>query len=143
MLKKSFLFVIICLLFGALSSQLSAQDNGSFQRWFGPGHINMQVFCDGVIADVIHCTFDFHVVYHMKDGVMEWRIWHGKGHGINSATSEEFVFNMKQMKEEYPFNEGIREWHYHLIGNMGTVYIGFVTFDWETGITSPGHTVCK
>jgi len=100
--------------------------------------VRVDVYCDGDIVDIIDCTVDIHQVRKI-DPVLKWRIYRLKGQGVSRNTTE--VFKYKEASKSDYVNWGAT-WHYHLIGNMGTVYIGFVTIDWTTGVTTPGHTVC-
>jgi hypothetical protein len=139
MQRKSIFLVIICLFLGAGLSQLSAQNNGAIQDWMRSWEVRVDVYCDGDIVDVIDCTVDIHQVRKM-DLVPIWRIYQLKGEGVSRNTDE--VFKYKEgSKSDYDNLEAT--WHYHLIGNMGTVYIGFVTYDWTTREVTLGPTVCK
>ena len=135
---KSF-FVILCLLIGAATVQLSAQsDNKSYQDWH-EANWGTYVLCDGVYTDYVYSHVKIHVVAHKKDGIWIWAIEQAKGEGDSYYTDEKFRY--KEV-DKTSYVDNILTFHFNLKGNMGNHYIGSWTVDLSTGAWTPGKMLC-
>lgn len=130
--------VMFCLIAGMLWTQLSAQSINRAYQDKGYGLFYTEVYCNGEVVDEVEGNLDFHIVVFFYNGVV-WYKWQAKGSGVSTWTGEEFrYFEIDKLD----YVNGIYTWHYHLRGDMGNDYVGFVTWDMNTDVMTPGHTVC-
>jgi hypothetical protein len=126
MLKKSFFLVIICLLFGAFSTQLSAQSN---QGW-GQGWYMTQVVCDGEYLGDVWGFCDVHYVAHFKDGEWVFTNYQAKGEGYCTWSDEKFSY--KEKGKHWVKNEGVGYYVLRLKGDQGSKFNLHVSIDYNT-----------
>lgn len=126
-MKRKNLFVIICLLLGAVFSQLSAQSEDRSYSYHGEWYFWLPIICDGQLVDVIEGVMPAHEVVHFADGVLDFSICHQSG--TAKSTNEPF--------ETFHWN-AIRRWdevagtmviNFNLKGNMGSKYNGKYLID--------------
>jgi len=136
-MKKSFIFVFICLLFGAFSTELSAQ---SEPEWM-PVFSWTQVYCDGEVLGYAWGNMYFHRVRHFnKDGDLRFIIYQLKGEAECDFSNEKF--NYKE-KGKIIFDKEIENYVLHLKGDQGSRYMMHISIDWDTGEWIFGPTNCK
>ena len=136
MKTKTFLF--LCLFFGITLTQLSAQNGKN-----GTGTItgtevasyDQTIYCDGVLIDEIVGTIEYHYVFHLKNGVPIW----AKSVDMKSEATSLYppyeIFKVHEIdKSEWEVD--CVKWHFNLIGNMGSHYIGSVTWNFVTNVTT-------
>ena len=136
MLKKFFYLVSICLLFGALSTQLSAQSVSSWET----GGFYTYVVCDGVYLGYIYGTMDYHLVRHFEDGELAHVIYQAKGEAESSFSDETFSY---KEKGKINFDKETENYVLHLKGDQGSSYMMHITIDWDTGEWIFGPVNCK
>ena len=144
MKRKSALFVTICLFFGAVSIQLSAQveiENEVFQGTYEWSFVT-PVYCEG--EDVVVLSFDFkaHYVVHVKDDVVVRHKEQLKG-TATSDTGETF----KYKETDTYISDYIIYIRFNAKGDMGSHYIGTMLVDISGGsgneVFTPLSTKCK
>lgn len=139
MKTKSFL-MIICLFAGAALMSLSAQDKPETTTGWWNWPFLTEVYCDGDMLGTVSGDLDFHYVVHIgKDG-NETHIYQAKGMATCDWSEEKFTY--KEV-DKIDWGEGIYSWTYHLKGNMGSRFMGHVTWDMNTGEMTVGPTSCK
>ena len=127
---KTKTLLMVCLLLGIGLTQLSAQNgkngNGVISLWRVWDGYWQPVYCDGVNVDNLTGTVIYHVAVHYKNGNLILENVHYSGVVQSSNTTEEF-----KMSEVDKVNniKGILSWHFNLIGNQGTHYVGTITWD--------------
>jgi hypothetical protein len=139
MKTKAFLFIF--LLFGISMAQVSAQgsDTRAWQGWFQSSYYT-PVFCGDVMVDYLEGgVISVHYVVFRRDGKYQWETDKLKGE-VTSQTGE--VFKISELDKTYFTDHWYVTWHYNLIGNRGTHYIGTLTYSYWTGETTVGMTVC-
>jgi hypothetical protein len=143
-MKLKSAFIAVCLLIGGLLFQLSAQNSNRAYTGWGEGEWWTPVFCDGEQIDILNGTVTFHWVYKPKDGGMD--IDHAHGTLVSEETGEVFKYNESS---KFYWGDLICAWHYHAIGENGTVYHGIIVADMlypgsncHDWILTPGKTVC-
>lgn len=139
MKTKSFL-LIFCLFAGAALMPLSAQkkDTKSDQFWVETYYYT-PVFCDGVWIDRVEGVLKIHVVNHFKNGEWIWQNLQIKGEATGRFTGETFKL---KMIEKYSNVTGVSTWHYNMKGDMGSHYIGSLTYNYSNGDFVINKTVC-
>lgn len=135
---------LMCLFTGLLQiQQISAQGkaNKADQGWLTSTYWS-PVYCDGVMVDELSGgEISIHYVFKLfKNGsVLAKEIDQIKGTDT-SSTGE--VFKIRETDKYEYINGWVVTWHYNLIGNLGTHYIGTLTLNLKTGEIVVGHTVC-
>lgn len=149
MKTKTLLF--LCLFLGLGLTQLSAQ-NKAVQYKVMDAEYHTAAFCGGVQVAFLQGTARLHIVYHedFKSGWFE--IDQYKGEAVSVGFTDEngnFVpgtgedFEVKEI-DHFSFpNYPYVMWHYELKGNKGTHYIGFLYFDWDAWVLTPGKVECN
>ena len=137
MQKKSIFLVIICLFIGAVSIQLSAQSENATEQGWWHGGFYTEVYCDGVELGIVSGHLDFHWVDSPKN---EKYILQAKGEGVADWSGETFTY--KEI-DKVDWGEGIYSWVYHLKGDMGSRFMGHVTWNTITNEVTVGPTSCK
>jgi len=127
---KTKTLILLCLFMGIGLTQLSAQKgkngNGAISLWKVWDGYWQPVYCDGVNVDNLTGTVTYHVVIHYKNGNMISENVHYTGVVQSSNTTEEFKLSEVDKVDDI---NGIISWHFNLIGNQGTHYIGSMTWD--------------
>ncbi|NSW93511.1 MAG: hypothetical protein HPY62_02250 [Bacteroidales bacterium] len=145
MKTKAFLlsFIFLCIGLMKLSAQSVSSDlNRSFSYdiewgWYTP------VYCQGIEIDNLSAELTWHITTHYKDGIWQWDIM--EVHGTATSSSGE-VFKVKEKDKIAGPQKSIAElytWHYNLIGDRGSHYIGYMTWNFVTGEFTVEKTVCK
>ncbi len=143
-MKTKVLF-IVCLFIGVIAMSAQAQDKAqrAVQGWV-TGIYWSPVFCDGVQVDELYGgEIMVHYVFRtFKNGnVVAKEVDQIKGTVTSDLTGE--VFQIREVdkyeKEDYWFVA----WHYNLIGDQGSHYTGWVTYDYQSGEITIGHTTCN
>jgi hypothetical protein len=127
MMKKSIILVIICLVFGALSTQLSAQsESGWYTSLF-----YTQLECDGTFLGYVGGVMNFHVVDHYnKDGEWVFANYMARGEATCSFSDENFTYQEKG--KEWLKNDAVGHYIIHLKGDQGSKFQLHVTIDYKT-----------
>lgn len=127
---KTKTFFLICLFLGIGLTQLSAQNgkngNGAVSLWKVWNGYWQPVYCDGVNVDNLYGTVTYHVVVHYKNGIVISENVHYTGVVQSSISTEEFKLSEI---DKLDYTAGLLTWHFNLIGNQGTHYIGSMTWD--------------
>ena len=139
-MKMKSVLMVVCLFIGAVSIQLSAQSTAkSYTGWWNWPFLT-EVYCDGVMLGTVSGDLDFHYVIHVdKEGNETW-ILQAKGEGDADWSVEKFVY--KEL-DKIDYGTGIYSWVYHLKGNMGSRYMGHITWNMGTGEETIGPATCK
>jgi hypothetical protein len=129
MKTKTFLF--LCLFIGIGLTQLSAQNvkngTGAVPQWVEWTWVQ-PVYCNGVQIDDLSGHGTAHVIDHYKDGELLYSIVSYDGVYESTVTDEEFKILSTNEKDVYtPL--WTTAFHYNLIGNKGSHYIGAIYMD--------------
>lgn len=142
---KTKVILLLCLFMGLMQiQQVSAQGkaNKADQGWFTSTYWS-PVYCDGEMVDLLEGgELRVHYVFRMfKNGsVLAKEVDQIKG-TVTSSTGE--VFKIRET-DKYKYIDGwVLTWRYNLIGDMGSHYIGTLTYSYKTGELIIGHTVCN
>jgi hypothetical protein len=149
---KTKTFFILCLLSGIGLTQLSGQNgqngNGTdsfFWDWdinheYGPYWIDIPVNCDNNVVDRLLGEVTVHQINHYKRGEQVWVKQQFDGE-VKSALTDE-VFKVKEiLKAETPLF--IWYSHVNLIGNKGSHYKFFYSYDGNNDILSFIKAICN
>ncbi len=135
-------FLLLCLFMVIALIQASAQntDNKAVQGWFQSTYYT-PVYCGDQLVDYLEGgVLRVHYIVKYKDGKYQWETDQLKGEVI-SQTGE--VFQIREIDQTYRTDHWYLTWHYNLIGDRGTHYIGTLTYSYWTGETIIGKTVCN
>lgn len=135
--------LMICALLCISFTQINAQDNpnAAIQFW-AQGTYWTPVFCGGEMVDNLEGgTIRVHVVYRYKNGNFFKEIDQIKGEVTSDKTGE--VFQIREIDKTYKEDVWYVTWHYNLIGNQGSHYIGTITYNYSNGAITFDNTVCK
>lgn len=142
-MKTKVLIISLCLIFGIALSRAEAQSSKSRveQGWKTDGYWS-PVFCGDELVDVLEGGLIrlHYVVHYTKDGYYKFEVDQIKGE-VTSYTGE--VFKIKETDRLYFTDHWYLTWNYNLIGDMGTHYIGTLTYSYWTGEITVVKTVCK
>lgn len=127
--------VIICLLFGALSTQLSAQS----ESIWGSGGFHTQVWCDGEMLGWAGGIMDFHATVHWKDGNYVFGNYQAKGEAVCDFSEEKFTY--KEKGKEWMKTYPVGYYTVLLKGDQGSTFKMFLSIDWSQ--SPPEWTVLK
>jgi len=155
---KTKTFLLLCFFIGIGSAQLSAQDEwplpkntqctGSVSWYYIWDTYWQTAFCDGVQVLQLSGIVTGHMVDHYKNGVLIWsqQNWSGEAVSVDftdqngnivPGTGEVFKVSAPNKVD---WIASVVTWHFNLIGNKGSHYIG--SFSWNWG-TEPNYTVNK
>lgn len=151
---KTKAFLLICLLTGGGLTQLFAQlppyipDGTKSVVWtFEANGYEEYIFCDGTEqpSDILIGDFTFREVDHVKNGKLVGGVNHLIEGTFTSEMSNE-VFKAHENIKGYPpvnsdgnYTNGT--WHFNLIGDQGSHYIGAFSF-YEDGSWTIDKFVC-
>lgn len=140
---KTKAFLLICLFVGIGTMSVTAQDkaNKADQGWFTSTYWS-PVYCGDELVDVLEGgEISIHYVFRLfKNGeVLAKEIDQVKG-TVTSQSGE--VFKIRETDKYTYIDHWELIWHYNLIGNQGTHYIGTLTLNYQTGEITVGQTVC-
>jgi hypothetical protein len=141
---KTKTLLLVCIFVGIASLSLNAQNkaNKADQGWYSSAYWS-PVYCDGVLVDVLEGgEITVHYVFRLfKNGsVLAKEIDQIKG-TVESSSGE--VFKIRET-DKYEYVDGwVFTWHYNLIGDRGSHYIGTLTYYYKTGELVVGHTTCN
>ena len=127
---------------GFAISNANAQNKGtkSVQGWVQSTYWT-PVYCGGVQVDELSGgEIMIHKIIHFKDGAYQWENAQIKGQVTSDKTGE--VFKIQEIDKTYFTDHWYVTWHYNLKGNLGTHYIGTLTYSYWTGEITIGKTVC-
>ena len=118
-------------------------DNRSTVEWDVEWIYWLDVEC-GDWTDLLSGPVTAHVVSHYKNGEIISTIFHTKG-VVESANTDE-VFIVNEVSKDN-FAEDYIDIHFNIRGNMGSHYVGAMTWDyvpgdWDTGIMITRKFVC-
>ena len=140
-MKTKSIIISLCLIMGVALTQATAQNKGNktVQGWYQSTYWT-PVYCGDEIVDYLSGgILRVHYVIHYKDGNYQWETDQLKGE-VTSQTGE--VFQIREIDKTYFTDHWYITWHYNLIGNLGTHYIGTLTYSYWTGEITVGNTVC-
>lgn len=140
MMKTKSLLMIACFFAGAALMSISAQTNDtkSDQYWVKTYYYT-PVFCDGIWIDRVEGELTIHVVDHYKNGKWVWQNLQINCEATGMLSGETFKFHMT---EKYSRATRISDWRYNMIGDMGSHYIGSLTYNYSNGDFTINKTVC-
>ena len=141
-MKTKLLFISLCLILGIALNTANAQkkDKKTEQGWYTSTYWS-PVFCDDILVDVLSGgEIRIHYVYHYNPGKDVWEIDQIKGEVTSSLTGE--TFRIREVDKYYFIDNWFVTWHYNLIGDAGSHYIGTLTYNYATGEITVGKTVC-
>jgi hypothetical protein len=143
---KTKTILLFCLFLGMGLIQLSAQiplpPNGNtgaiswYEEWDG---YSVPVYIDGVLVDELTGTVNMHNVTFVKNGVPIHATQHMYGE-IQSSNPPYEVFKVSDMSHFY-FTSEILNFRTAVIGNLGTHYIMYFSYDTSTGEIDPIKTM--
>ena len=129
---KTKTFLLLCLLSGIGLTWLSAQPVVEGTKSIilcVDGYPYWQpIYCNGEQIDYFTGTTSIHQVLHYVNGVPVFAINNVKGEATGENSDE--VFTVKENGLNNIVGQGISTWHFNLIGNQGSHYIGTMTWDW-------------
>lgn len=137
---KTKTLLLICLLLGIGSTQISAQTKTVKIEGFVPNGYWIPIFCGDVQVDFLAGDFSYKVEIHYIDGIPTWQLGQVKGQ-LTSSTGE--VFKLKETDMKHGYYGGDMTFNYNLIGNKGTHYIGTMIWDWVNDPLLENPTVIK
>lgn len=141
-MKKKALSISICLFLGVALTGAFGQGKSqrADQGWFMSGYWS-PVYCGDNMVDLLEGgTIRVHYVVHNNGYAKYYEIDRLKGE-VTSQTGE--VFQIGETDKYYFTDHWYVVWHYNLIGDRGTHYIGTLTYSYWTGEIVVGKTVCK
>jgi len=142
-MKRKLLLVCMFLIAGIALYQVYAQDKAkrTEQGWAEGGYWS-PVFCDGVLVDILEGGYTrvHYVIHYDKDGNYNWEIDQLKGEVTSERTGE--TFRIREIDKCYFTDHWYLTWHYHLVGDQGTHYMGILTYSYYTGQITIGITKC-
>jgi hypothetical protein len=130
---KTKTFLLLCLLSGIGLTSLTAQNGKN-----GTGAVTYDeiwdayaqpVYCNGAQVDLLTGTVSIHSVAIFKDNVLITINQHLYGEVISSVTDEKFKVNEIDKSDMVTMQD---PFHCNFIGNKGSHYIGFFTWDLNT-----------
>jgi hypothetical protein len=142
-MKTTRIFISLFLIIGVSLMQASAQGHGTktLQGWYMSEYWS-PVSCGDNVVDVLEGgSVRVHYVVHYKDGVYQWETDQLKGEVISDLTGE--VFKIREIDKTYFTDHWYLTWHFSLVGDQGTHYIGTITYSYWTGEITFGKTVCN
>lgn len=134
---KTKTLLLICLFIGMGLTQLSAQNgkNGTGTiTGSDKANYDQPIYHDGVLIDRLIGTIEFHYALHFKNGEYDF-VQNNISGEVASVNSPFEVFKVHEI-DKSAWEEDCIKWHFNLIGNMGTHYIGFVTWNFVTNETT-------
>jgi hypothetical protein len=135
---KTKTFLLLCLFLGFGLTQLLAQNgkNGTGTiTGYDVAAYDQPIYRDGTLIDRIIGTVEYHYVDHFTDGNFSW----AKSVDLKSEGKSVYppyeVFKLHEIdKSEWEVN--CIKWHFNLIGNMGSHYVGIITWNFVTDETT-------
>jgi hypothetical protein len=119
---------------------LSAQNKPETYTGWDNMEFYTEVYCDGVVLGTVTGNLDVHYVWKL-DRYGNWSvIFQAKGIAAGDWTEETFTY--KEL-DKADYGEGTYSWIYHLKGNMGSKFMGHVTWNMLTGEIIVGPATCK
>ena len=109
-----------------LSAQTSQNNYSEVTIWEWSGYWQ-PVYCNGNLVDELTGTLTVHTVDHVIKGVWTSLVSHVYGEVTSNYTDE--VFTNHEVGKGYP-PLTLDTWHFNLIGNYGTHYIGSMKLDY-------------
>lgn len=125
-IKLFYLCFLASLAMPLLSAQTSQENYSEVTVWEWSGYWQ-PVYCGGVLVDELTGTLMVHTVDHVKKGVWTSLVSHVYGEVTSTYTGE--VFTDHEVDKCYP-PLTLDTWHFNLIGNKGTHYIGSMKLDY-------------
>jgi len=131
----------LCLLLGFGVAQLSAQKGRTTHEtavWTG---YYMPIISNGVIIDYLTGTVTTYILTHYDKSGGEWVNYHSKGQAtstdlvddngvvLKTGTGEEFTVKENDFKQDGSL---FMEFHFNLIGNKGSHYLGIMSMNTQT-----------
>ena len=116
------------------------KDKKTIQGWVMSTYWS-PVYCGDAMVDFLEGgTIRLHYVVHYSGKAKYYEIDQIKGE-VESYTGE--VFQIRETDKYYFTDHWYLIWHYNLIGDWGTHYIGTLTYNYLTGEIIVGKTVCN
>jgi hypothetical protein len=132
--------LLLCLLLVIGLTQLSAQNGKKTEKIEEEFTYWQPVQCPNQEPDVLNGKTIFSgVQLYNKDGIVIWQNCHNIGTATSENTGE--IFEVKEVDKQYP-NVTFVIWHFNLIGNQGSRYLGSMTWNWTTGDMTVDKFVC-
>lgn len=141
MRTKTF-FISLCLIIGvALTTAYGqSEEKQTVQGWFMSAYWS-PVYCGDTMVDLLEGgSIRVHYVVHNNGKTKFYEIDKLKGE-VTSQTGE--VFKVSETDKYYFTDHWYLIWHYNLIGNRGTHYIGTLIYSYWTGEITIGKVVCN
>lgn len=145
-MKKIRVLTLVCFFSGLIAIGAFAQDksNRAEQVWTTSQGYWTPVYCDGVQVDELSGgEIVAHYVFRMfKNGdVMAKQVAMVKGMITSDLTGE--VFMIREIDKYEYVDHWVVDWHYNLIGDQGSHYTGWLTYDYRSGEITVGNTTCN
>ncbi len=139
-MRTKTILISLCLITGmALTSAYGqGKSQKAEQGWFLSAYWS-PVFCGDNMMDLLEGG-TIRVHYVVPNGSKYYEIDQLKGE-VTSQTGE--VFQVRETDRYYFTDHWYVTWHYNLIGDRGSHYIGTLTYSYFTGEITVGKTVCN
>ncbi len=116
------------------------KSKGTIQGWIMSSYWS-PVFCGTSLVDLLEGgTLRVHYVVHQNENAKFYEIDQLKGE-VTSQTGE--VFQIRETDRYYYTDHWYLVWHYNLVGDRGSHYIGTLTYSYFTNTITVGKTVCN
>ena len=138
---KTKTFLLLCLLICMAATQLSAQNsingNGTVSAVYEQLYDYWCPVFDsrtgGEVIDIIYGVLDVHLLSHFVGGEFVWARYQLHGEGCSENTGE--LFKISNIETYFACFE-YTNYHFRLVGNQGSHYVGTGTFDFVTGVVT-------
>lgn len=139
-MKTKTLFISLCIITGLALTSAYGQGKAqkAVQGWFMSEYWS-PVYCGDTMVDLLEGG-SIRVHYVVPSGGKYYEIDQLKGE-VTSQTGE--VFQVRETDKYYFTDHWYVTWHYNLIGDRGTHYIGTLTYSYWTKEITIGKVVCN
>jgi len=142
-MKRKLLLVCMFLIAGIALNQVFAQDKTkrTEQGWVESQYWS-PVFCGDELVDILEGGYIkvHYVIHYDQNGYFTWETDQLKGEVTSGMTGE--TFRIREIDKWYFTDHLYLTWHYHLVGDQGTHYMGVLTYSYYTGMITIGITNC-
>lgn len=106
---------------------INAKGTGSVSTFWVWDSYWQPVYCGDEMVDYLIGTANVHTLLHLKNGNPIFENVHIEGLVYSPNSKEEFKLSEH---DKLDYASGILTWHFNLIGNYGTHYIGTMSWDY-------------
>jgi len=142
-MKRKLILVCLFLIAGIALNQVFAQKKAkrTEQGWVETAYWS-PVYCGDEFVEVLEGGFIrlHYVIHYDSEGYYNWEIDQLKGEVTSERTGE--TFRVSGLDKYYFTDHWYLTWHYHLVGDQGSTYMGILTYSYYTGKITIGITNC-